>query len=218
MTARGDITAGVLTGMDAVFDAVSDAEATVAATAAAVASALKARGATAATAESCTGGRVAAALTEAAGASEYFTGGVVAYSNEVKVAALGVSRQTLERHGAVSGEVAREMALGALRLTGARYAVATTGIAGPGGGSPAKPVGTVWIAVAGSAVAGEGITGGCGDGADGTDGTGDDATGDRSDSPVAEARCFHFAGGRTRIMAAAVRAALAMLGETIERS
>ncbi|MDR1671726.1 MAG: CinA family protein [Alistipes sp.] len=102
-----------------------------------------------ATAESCTGGRVAAELTAEAGASKYFVGGVVAYSNAVKISVLGVSRQTLEAHGAVSPEVAQEMALGVKRLTGADYAIATTGIAGPGGGMPDKPVGTLWMAVAG---------------------------------------------------------------------
>jgi PncC family amidohydrolase len=108
---------------------------------------LKVRGLTVATAESCTGGRVAAALTARAGASDYFVGGVVAYSNEVKANVLGVSREDLERFGAVSPQVAEQMALGALRLFDTDYAVATTGIAGPGGGTPEKPVGTVWVAV-----------------------------------------------------------------------
>jgi PncC family amidohydrolase len=110
---------------------------------------LNAHGATVATAESCTGGRVAAALTAAPGASEYFLGGVVAYANEVKIGVLDVSPETLARHGAVSRETARQMALGVQRITGAGYAMATTGIAGPGGGTPEKPVGTVWIAAAG---------------------------------------------------------------------
>jgi PncC family amidohydrolase len=99
-------------------------------------------------AESCTGGRLAAAFTESAGASDYFLGGVVAYSNEVKIASLGVYREVLEQQGAVSREVAMQMAAGVQRLTGADYAIATTGVAGPGGGSASKPVGTVWIAVA----------------------------------------------------------------------
>jgi PncC family amidohydrolase len=73
----------------------------------------------------------------------------VAYSNEVKIGALGVYREVLERHGAVSREVAMQMAAGVQRLTGADYTIATTGIAGPGGGSASKPVGTVWIAVTG---------------------------------------------------------------------
>ncbi len=102
---------------------------------------------TLAVAESCTGGRIAAAFTAAAGASGYFLGGVVAYSNEVKINVLGVARETIERHGAVSREVAEQMVQGVQRITGADYAIATTGIAGPGGGTPEKPVGTVWIAV-----------------------------------------------------------------------
>lgn len=107
------------------------------------------RGLSLSTAESCTGGAIASSLTAQAGASVYFRGGVVAYSNEVKEAALGVKHDTLEAHGAVSEETAREMAEGARIRLGADYAIATTGIAGPDGGTPEKPVGTVWIAVAG---------------------------------------------------------------------
>ena len=106
------------------------------------------RGVTLATAESCTGGTLASRLTALAGASAYFRGGVVAYSNEVKECALGVKHATLETHGAVSEETAREMAEGVRQRLGADYGVATTGIAGPGGGTPEKPVGTVWIAIA----------------------------------------------------------------------
>ncbi len=106
------------------------------------------RGLTLATAESCTGGTIASQLTAQAGASAYFKGGVVAYSNEVKECALGVQHSTLEAHSAVSEETAREMAEGVRKRLGADLAIATTGIAGPDGGTPEKPVGTVWIAVA----------------------------------------------------------------------
>ena len=106
------------------------------------------RGLSLATAESCTGGTIASQLTAQAGASAYFKGGVVAYSNEVKECALGVQHSTLEAHGAVSEETAREMAEGVRTRLGADLAIATTGIAGPDGGTKEKPVGTVWIAVA----------------------------------------------------------------------
>lgn len=106
------------------------------------------RGLTLATAESCTGGTIASSLTAQAGASAYFKGGVVAYSNEVKECALGVQHSTLEAHSAVSEETAREMAEGVRKRLGADLAIATTGIAGPDGGTREKPVGTVWIAVA----------------------------------------------------------------------
>lgn len=106
------------------------------------------RGLTLATAESCTGGTIASSLTAQAGASAYFKGGVVAYSNEVKEYALGVQHSTLEAHGAVSEETAREMAEGVRNRLDADLAIATTGIAGPDGGTKEKPVGTVWIAVA----------------------------------------------------------------------
>lgn len=106
------------------------------------------RGLTLATAESCTGGNVAARVVSVAGASACFRGSVVAYANDVKERVLGVSGEDLERHGAVSEPVVRQMAEGARRLLGADYGVATSGVAGPTGGTPEKPVGTVWIAVA----------------------------------------------------------------------
>ena len=104
-------------------------------------------GKTLASAESCTGGAIASKLTALAGASDYFLGGVVSYSNEVKEKALGVQHSTLLAHGAVSEETVREMVTGVRNRLGSDYAVATTGIAGPGGGTPDKPVGTVWIGI-----------------------------------------------------------------------
>ena len=97
--------------------------------------------------ESCTGGLMAGRLTEPAGASSYFTGGVVAYSNAAKVALLGVDPQTLERHGAVSTEVAQALADGAVRRFGAAFGIGITGVAGPDGGTEDKPVGTVCFCV-----------------------------------------------------------------------
>lgn len=116
--------------------------------ASAAAALLRKAGATLAVAESCTGGALSASFTSMAGASDYFLGGVVSYSNDVKANVLGVSRDTLERYGAVSEETALEMADGVRRLCGADYALSTTGIAGPTGGSEDKPVGTVWIGLA----------------------------------------------------------------------
>lgn len=106
------------------------------------------RGATLAVAESCTGGAIASKFTAIAGASQYFMAGIVSYSNASKCDILGVRMEDIEREGAVSECVARQMAEGARRVAGADYAIATTGIAGPTGGSELKPVGTVWIAVA----------------------------------------------------------------------
>ena len=101
---------------------------------------------TVATAESCTGGNIAHRLTSIPGSSESFLGGVVSYANEVKSGVLGVNPADIEAHGAVSREVVEQMAVGACRATGARCSMATSGIAGPGGGSDEKPVGTVWMA------------------------------------------------------------------------
>jgi nicotinamide-nucleotide amidase len=107
---------------------------------------LKARGAMLVTAESCTGGWAAQAATAIAGSSAWFERGFVTYSNAAKEEMLGVRHATLEKHGAVSEETAREMALGALERSHGTIALAITGIAGPGGGSAAKPVGTVCFA------------------------------------------------------------------------
>ncbi len=98
------------------------------------------------TAESCTGGWIAKTVTDIAGSSAWFDCGLAAYSYEAKQALLGVSPHTLQQHGAVSRETAIEMVSGALVTSGASLAVAVTGIAGPGGGGPDKPVGSVWIA------------------------------------------------------------------------
>ena len=113
-----------------------------------VAYTMKRFGKTLATAESCTGGMLAHQLTAMAGASEYYLGGVVSYCNAVKECALGVRHETLETYTAVSEETVREMAAGVRQRLNADYGVATTGVAGPGGGTEQTPVGTVWIAVA----------------------------------------------------------------------
>lgn len=104
------------------------------------------RGLQFATAESCTGGIIASRVTSLSGSSTFYRGGVVAYSNEVKEQLLNVSSGTLQEYGAVSEATVVEMALGAKKCLGADCAVATSGIAGPGGGTPEKPVGTIWIA------------------------------------------------------------------------
>ncbi|MDR2914212.1 MAG: competence/damage-inducible protein A [Tannerella sp.] len=109
---------------------------------------LRSKGLTVGTAESCTGGSVAALLTSVSGSSDYFWGSVVSYANEVKHHVLGVSESDLKQYGAVSRQVVEQMAQGALRILGCDYSIATSGIAGPGGGTTEKPVGTVWIAIA----------------------------------------------------------------------
>lgn len=100
-----------------------------------------------ATAESCTGGYLAHLITSVPGSSAYYKGSIIAYANEVKIRELGVAEQTLETHGAVSEETVTEMVRGALKVLNTDLAVATSGIAGPDGGTPEKPVGTIWIAV-----------------------------------------------------------------------
>ena len=120
---------------DLVSDLVSD-----------VADALRGAGLRMATAESCTGGLIAAACTALAGSSDWFERGFVTYSNQAKTELLGVPEALLQAHGAVSEPVARAMALGALERAPVQRSVAVTGIAGPGGAVPGKPVGTVWLA------------------------------------------------------------------------
>lgn len=100
------------------------------------------------TAESCTGGYIAHLITRVAGSSAYYVGGIVSYSNEVKEKVLGVTLESLNDYGPVSRPVVEQMALGAVRVLGCDCAVATSGIAGPGGGTEVNPVGTVWIAAA----------------------------------------------------------------------
>jgi len=125
------------------MDAITDAGLLALATD--VGETLRAQRQTLVTAESCTGGWIAKTVTDIAGSSEWFDCGIVAYSYEAKQALLGVNPSTLEAHGAVSRETAIEMVSGALVHSGAGVAIAVTGIAGPGGGTHDKPVGTVWI-------------------------------------------------------------------------
>jgi nicotinamide-nucleotide amidase len=108
---------------------------------------LAASGKTVSAAESCTGGTIAALFTSVAGSSEYFLGSVTSYANSVKTGVLGVPEETIAEHGAVSSECVAAMAEGVRRITGSDFSVATSGIAGPGGGIEDKPVGTVWIGV-----------------------------------------------------------------------
>jgi nicotinamide-nucleotide amidase len=146
-----------------------------------------------ATAESCTAGWIAKAMTDVAGSSQWFECGYVTYSNAAKVRDLGVSQRTLDAHGAVSEATVREMAAGALRVSGADVAVAVSGIAGPDGGTAEKPVGTVWFAIASRH-------------ADG--------------SPLTECRKQHFDGERNTVRRRSVHYALELVlhasGEGLE--
>ena len=108
---------------------------------------LSAAGKTVSAAESCTGGMISSLFTSIPGSSEYYLGSVTSYANSVKSGVLGVPQEIIETHGAVSEECVRAMAEGVRRITGSDFSVATSGIAGPGGGSETKPVGLVWIAV-----------------------------------------------------------------------
>lgn len=142
---------------------------------------LQKRGWHATAAESCTGGGIASAITSVAGASNWFEGSLVSYANRIKRDMLAVSEEDLETLGAVSEEVARQMASGALAMMDANVAVAVSGIAGPDGGSEEKPVGTVWIAWADS----------------------------EGQEPVdIDAKCFHFDGDRAAIQRQTVAEAL----------
>ncbi len=144
---------------------------------------LRERDETLAVVESCTGGMLGATLTEVPGSSDVFLGGWITYTNAMKQGEVNVPGATIAEHGAVSEETARAMALGGLFQSAADHALAITGVAGPGGGSDEKPVGTVWIAHAWSTAEGRGV----------------------------EARLFHFPGDREIVRVRSVRAALAML-------
>ncbi|MBR4053554.1 MAG: CinA family protein [Clostridia bacterium] len=146
-------------------------------------------GRTVAYAESCTGGLVAKLLTDLPGSSSVFRGGFVTYCNEMKEALLGVKRETLEKHFAVSAQTAEEMALGALERTGAEFAVSTTGVAGPSGDESGKPLGTVYIAIAKRTPAGM----------------------------EAKAAEYHFPGDRSAVREQAAREALALLAKECSR-
>jgi nicotinamide-nucleotide amidase len=132
------------------------------------------------TAESCTAGWIAKALTDVPGSSQWVDGGYVTYSNSAKMRDVGVSPATLAEHGAVSEATVREMANGALQATGVELAIAVSGIAGPDGGTPEKPVGTVWFAIATGAARG----------------------------PAAVCACRRFAGNRDQVRRQAVAHAL----------
>jgi nicotinamide-nucleotide amidase len=164
---------------------IDDTEAWLAPLLAALAERLRAQGARLATAESCTGGLIAAACTSVAGSSDWFDRGFVTYSNAAKREQLGVPAELIDQHGAVSEPVARAMAAGALAHSAARWSVAVTGIAGPGGAVPGKPVGTVWLAWAEQA-------------ADGG-------------APVVQAACRVWPGDRTAVRSATVQWALGCL-------
>ena len=150
------------------------------------------------TAESCTGGLVAAAITEVPGAAAVFKGGIVSYSDDVKIQLLGVSPQTLASHGAVSEQTALEMAVGVGRALGVDLAVSVTGVAGPAGGTVESPVGTVWIAVADLRISNEQI-----------------AEAAAPQKPRAQAVLQHFSGDREQIRQAAVRTSLELLSEML---
>lgn len=138
------------------------------------------------TAESCTGGWISKVITDVPDSSQWFECGLVTYSNEAKMRDLGVSGDTLAQHGAVSEATVREMAAGALRVSGARIAVAVSGVAGPRGGTPEKPVGTVWFSVGVQSASG----------------------------PEVRCQLMHFGGDREAVRRQSVAHALQMLMQT----
>ncbi len=161
-----------------------------------VGSRLSANGWTITTAESCTGGLIAGAITEIAGSSEWFNSGVVTYSNHAKHTLLGVSLDVFKQHGAVSEACVRAMATGALQRSDADMAITVSGIAGPGGATPGKPVGTVWIGWSMRSTIAPVV---------------DTASADSTHREAAcavDARVFHFAGDRSSVREQAVYQAL----------
>lgn len=156
------------------------------------------------TAESCTGGWIAKAFTDAAGSSRWFECGYVTYSNAAKARDLGVTERTLREHGAVSEPTVREMAVGALRATGADVSIAVSGIAGPDGGSAEKPVGTVWFCV-GRRVSGAGPNAAAGSNI----AAGPSAAGGPDIELISEGEVF--AGDRETVRRASVRRALELV-------
>src|SRR5579864_8224166 len=160
------------------------------------------------TAESCTGGWIAKVFTDVAGSSRWFECGYVTYSNEAKARDLGVSLRTLKEHGAVSEPTVREMAAGALRVSGADVSIAVSGIAGPDGGSAEKPVGTVWFCV-GRRVAGASGAGGVGAGSEKAVGVGPTAVAGPDIELLAEGQLF--GGDRDAVRRASVRRALELV-------
>ena len=174
----------------------------------ALAQALRAAGLTLATAESCTGGLIAAACTAVAGSSDWFERGFVTYSNQAKAEMLGVPAALIAAHGAVSAEVAQAMAEGALAHSRADLAVAVTGIAGPGGATPGKPVGTVWLALAGR---GGGGADGSGVGSDVGAGVRVDVRSGVRPDVVTQTELLQLDGDRAAIRALTVQIALQRL-------
>ena len=158
-----------------------------------------------ATAESCTGGLIAALCTDVAGSSEWFTGGIVSYSNALKIALLQVPPPLIEEHGAVSECVVRSMAVGALASCGAEAAIAVSGVAGPSGGTPEKPVGTVWI---GLALAGSSQNGNAPCPCARPERHLPEASEEGPVSAIVRAERHHFSGGRGEVRRATAYAAL----------
>ena len=158
--------------------------------------------ATVTTAESCTGGWIGRDITQIAGSSDIYLGGWITYANEMKTSQVGVPAELIAKHGAVSEMVARAMAVGALERSGADLAVGITGVAGPGGGSPEKPVGTVWIALAWRGC------GGAGNAAGGANAASREGV---SGAVRSDARLFVLPGGRDDVRDRAAKCAMQML-------